>query len=132
MKLVRIFEHANLYAIQYPEEELDEYHRLLELWNDAEYLLKFFETNEKDLSYYNTNPGSAARATFALASNLEGEIYNAIHSDPNDFGGSLQVLFKPLNNNETAVDTEHQRTKAKKKWLRTPAKPVRMDVYYSD
>lgn len=118
MKLVRIFDDANLYAIQYPEEELDEYHRLLELWNDAEYLLKFFETHGKDLSFYNTNPNYAARATFALASTLEEDIHNASISDPEDVGSSLQTLFRPLHNNETSVDDEHQRTKAKEKWLR--------------
>jgi len=47
MKLVRIFEHAKLYAIHYPDEELDEYHRLLELWNDAEYLHEFLKHMKK-------------------------------------------------------------------------------------
>ena len=123
MKLVRIFEHANLYAIQYPEEELDEYHRLLEHWTDPEYLLEFFEAHEKDLSFYKTNPSYAARATFALASALEENINNASFSD--NVGSSLQVLFKPLNNNETSLDVAHQRTKAKEKWLRMYA--VRID-----
>ena len=124
MKLVRIFGHAKLYAIQYPEEELDEYHRLLEHWNDAEYLLEFFETHEKDLSFYKTSPGNAAKATLALASALEENINNASLSDI--VSGSLQILFKPLYNNETSVDVEHQRTKARERWLRMYA--VRIDI----
>jgi hypothetical protein len=42
MKIVCIFA-ENLYAIQYDEESINEYRRLLNQWNDMEYLFEFTE-----------------------------------------------------------------------------------------
>lgn len=46
MKIVTIFA-TKLFAFQYANERLDEYGRLLDLWNDPEYLFSFAEANKK-------------------------------------------------------------------------------------
>lgn len=48
MQIVSIFE-GSLYAVRFDGEEDDELTRLLELWNDAEYLNKFYEKNREIL-----------------------------------------------------------------------------------
>lgn len=120
MKLVRIFEStkSNLFAIKYAGEELDEFHRNLDNWNNPEYLFHFFNDHEKDLSFFNINPSKAARQTSRIAGELEDQIYDACEYGPDDVSSSLQTIFIPLNNHETALDVEHQRTKARQKWLR--------------
>jgi len=120
MELVRIFDlpKPTLYAIHYDNEAQDEYHRLLAIWNDPEHLYTFFSENEADLTWYGIDPGTAALETYDLAGEMETAIQNACQEGYEDIGLSLQMLFKPLNNNETSTDVELQRTKAKWKWLR--------------
>ena len=36
-----------LYSIKYDKEELDEYHRLFEEWNDIDYVLSFMIANKQ-------------------------------------------------------------------------------------
>ena len=45
MKVVTIFA-SKLFAFHYEGEPSDEYRRLLELWNDPEYILDFAEKNK--------------------------------------------------------------------------------------
>ena len=45
MKIVSIFA-EKLFAFHYEHEQLDEYGRLLELWNDPEYVFNFAEKNK--------------------------------------------------------------------------------------
>lgn len=49
MKIVCIFA-EKLFAFHYQNERLDEYGRLLGLWNDPEYILDFAEKNEQYLN----------------------------------------------------------------------------------
>lgn len=55
MDIISIFD-QNLFAFKYPDEELDEFHRLFSLWNDPEYLEEFFEANIEDITdgFYGT------------------------------------------------------------------------------
>lgn len=120
MKLVRIFDLPNptLYAIQYNDELQDEYHRLFDLWTNAEYLFDFFSEHKHDLKYYAIDPAGAALESYELAIQMETSIEKACRKGNRDIGLSLQTLFKPLSNHETSVQSEHQRSKAKRKWLR--------------
>lgn len=120
MKLVHIFDQAKptLFAVQYDEETQDEYHRLLGLWYDPEYLLGFFTEYDNDLKYYQIDPYRASMLTFKLANQMETAIRAACELGHKDQARSLQILFKPLNNNDRSADKDHQKTKAKKKWLR--------------
>lgn len=114
MKIVSIFDtlKPTLYSIHFDEEVQDEYHRLLEFWNDPEYLLNFFTKNQNDLKYYSIDINGAAIETYKLAKRLEESVVDASENH------TLQILFKPLNNFETSINIEHQKTKAKRKWLR--------------
>ena len=120
MKIVRIFDLPNpsLYAIQYDGEVQDEYYRLFELWNDAEHLFEFFSAHERDLKYFNIDPGNAALQTYQLAERMETAIENACIKGQDEVGQSLQTLFKPLHHHEFSLEVAHQKTKAKRKWLR--------------
>jgi len=107
-----------LYAIQYSGEIQDEYHRLFDLWSNAEYLFDFFSKHAHDLKYYSIVPTDAALETYELAERMETSIEKACIHGTRDVGQSLQTLFKPLSNHETSINSEHQKTKAKRKWLR--------------
>jgi len=48
MEMVSIFG-KNLFAIKYAGEVKDEFSKLFELWQDAEYLEAFFEIHKSDL-----------------------------------------------------------------------------------
>lgn len=51
MEIVRIFEGVNnLYAFKFDNEDLDEFERLILLWNDFEYLDEFFDRNKDKLT----------------------------------------------------------------------------------
>jgi hypothetical protein len=56
--------------------------------------------------------------TYSLAQKMEESISKACLHGGDDISQSLQILFKPLNNNESSIEGDHQATKAKRKWLR--------------
>jgi len=51
MRIITIFA-KKLFAFQYPQETKDEYVRLLDMWNDPEYLVKYAENNKSYIPLY--------------------------------------------------------------------------------
>ena len=51
MKIITIFA-EKLFAFQYPQETKNEYVRLMDMWNDPEYLVKYAIDNEAYLPIY--------------------------------------------------------------------------------
>lgn len=129
MKLVPIFDNPKptLYAIQYNDDEQDEFDRLFGLWNNPQYLRDFFNANKSDLNgYYSIDLNEAIRETYKQAKQLENDILNCCKKGHEEITSSLQTMFIPLNNNDTSISTELQKTKSRRRWLRIYA--IRVDV----
>lgn len=89
MKIVPIFA-KKLYSFHYAEEELNEYDRLLELWNDPEYLKQVATKNQIE------NPKKFIYDIMNDADNFDYFIYELT----NDNKLSLNHFFQPLDNRE--------------------------------
>ena len=119
MKLRRIFVNGEtgegLYAMQYPGQEVDEFERLFDLWNDVEYVQQFCMANQSFIAseYFNgVSTDSLEVQIIDEASELE--IVLAAYCDGGFEGNgkTLEMLFRPLNNNEFLFPVR-QETKAK-------------------
>lgn len=70
MKIVPIFA-SKLFAFHYDNERHDEYERLLNLWNDPEYVFDFAERNEVYITKLGLSAEEFAHCIFSDAENLE-------------------------------------------------------------
>ncbi|MDT3738998.1 MAG: hypothetical protein RO257_05795 [Candidatus Kapabacteria bacterium] len=130
MKIVRIFEgQNNLLSFKYDDEGDNEFERLFDLWNDTEYLNKFFEDNQeyfKD-SYWSTKSiNELAMDTRELAGKFEGKLLEYKYvSEQKKY---LEEIFEPLS---LASFGERSLTKSKAKelWLRIYALKVNKSDY---
>jgi hypothetical protein len=89
MKIIRIFA-QNLFSFKFENEVLNEYERLLEMWNNPEYLLDFAEKNK----------------SYLKGCSLE-EFVECVLDDVltleytlKQYAYSLNSFFQPLDNNE--------------------------------
>ena len=89
MEIIRIFA-ENLFSFKFANETLNEYERLLEIWNDPEYLVDFAERNK---SYLKGCP---------LEEFVECVLDDAITLEDTlkQYDKSLNIFFQPLDNNE--------------------------------
>lgn len=130
MKIVPIFG-KNLFAIKYPGEIKDEFSRLFELWQDAEYLEAFFETHKSDLEngFWGTiSIENAIYDTFEYAQEFENILFElSEESDAGQIEG-LKDVFRPLYNSQYQILTL-KKSKAKQNWLRLYALRVEDNVY---
>lgn len=137
MKLVCIIDDPNptLYAIQFDENAKDELDSNLDLWNDAEFLWKFFKKNESDLRRYGQfhhksySIEDAVDKTLKDAINLENRLLDI--AEVNDDHEVLQHLFQQLNDMEADLYSL-QKSKAKlnyQSWLRLYAIRIDKDLY---
>lgn len=126
MKIVSIFAivSESLYSAQFAEDGKDELSNIFENWNDVEYLKSFFEEHKQDLQggfYGNISIEEAIEKTLDEAEVLENQLYETAINGKQDEKGTLQSLFKPLNDNETKTPPL-QENKLKgfrnKSWLR--------------
>ncbi len=94
MKIISIFV-AKLFAFQYPEETKDEYTRLINTWNNPEYLVEYAEKNS---SYLPTHLSieDFIEEIMEEAENLE-EMF-LFHSKGNF--QTFNICFQPLHNTE--------------------------------
>ncbi|MBT6004406.1 MAG: hypothetical protein HN778_20760 [Prolixibacteraceae bacterium] len=130
MKLVSIFG-ENLFAIKYEGEEKDEFARLFELWQDAEYLEQFFDTHKADLQngfWGDINVEGAIFETSDYAENLEQRLRKLSKQSPNVLLDGLDELFEPLHNSQIQIITLNK-SKAKETWLRIYALRVDTNAY---
>ena len=126
MKIDDIFAIArgSLYSVKYEHEDEDEFAKVFNEWSDVEFLGDFFDTHIDDLQsgfYGNITSDEATEITMEESEELEDELLYIAEIGKTDDYNTLQILFKPLNNNEYRI-TEHQQTKVygleHKSWLR--------------
>jgi seryl-tRNA synthetase len=131
MEIIRIFDTVKqgLYAIKYNNQAVDEFTRLIELWQDLVYLEEFFNTNKNNLQsgYFGTiSVESAIMLTLKDSQALEKQLLEINDSEENE-SKSLNNIFKPLNN-ITYKPGDFQKSKAygvlEKTWLRLYALKV--------
>ena len=118
MKIVRIFA-DQLFAFQYEKENDNELHRLLNLWNDTAYLYQFVSQNKSDLPK-NVTIQALINQLIDNANEID-DALNEIVADP---GKSLEVFFKPLDNQEYHI-VKLSKQKGRKNYLRLYA--IRID-----
>lgn len=97
MKIINIFAHR-LFAFQYEGEADNEYDRLLDLWNDTEYVRDFLIENKEDI------PKNKSRKQFVEyihedAQSIDETLLRITDSDKE----TLSNFFQPLNNSEYQV-----------------------------
>ncbi len=134
MKIIDTFAivEEHLYAVQYDNQNIDEWQKLFNLWQDATYLSSFFEDHKDDL-FYGYYKGitidEAIKRTRREAKYLRGEILKFATDKEN----SLSGLFKPLDNrisfnpksNQYSSNNSYEKNKSRQHWLRIYA--IRVD-----
>lgn len=96
MTIIAVFP-PYVYSMQYGDgEEKDEYHRLLGLWTDVDYLMGYFEVNcsrmVPEVWGDFVEPEIVASQAFEEAYELEGAFWNSAHG----LGPDFDYYFKPL------------------------------------
>lgn len=127
MKIVRIFDN-HLFSFKF-EENVNEFQRLFNLWNDIEYLEDFFDTNQKDLqcSFWEyISVDEAIEKTIYEAQILEDKLYEL--SQQRNKTDGLETLFRPLIDSQTRI-VELNKSKAKRNWLRIYALKIEPNAY---
>jgi len=102
-----------LYSMQYDGENLDEFERLLDLWNDTQYLSTYLLNNSKFLNtpYFRISHNDAMTKILEEAEELENIIYGYCEKGFGE-GENLQMIFKQLENKDTKMPV-YQFSKAK-------------------
>lgn len=93
MKIVSIFA-AKLFAFHYPNEDVNELRRLLNCWNDIEYIYNFLKENESDIQ--NRTIEELAEQIIFYAHEIDITLYELSKSKSN----RLESFFMPLDNKE--------------------------------
>jgi hypothetical protein len=101
MEFVPIFtdENQGLYSFIHSGQEVDEFERLFDLWEDTEFLEEFFNSNLTDLQsgFFGTvTVDDAVLQTIDETRELRNEIFNIKNSVKNRNYNSLDDLFIPL------------------------------------
>jgi hypothetical protein len=97
MKIVPIFA-DKLFAFHYENEEDNEYDRLMNLWNDAEYIYEFLKANKRDIS----NEKNLKNLALKIIDDAE-EIDQTLIQITEKHDAPLSQFFKPLYNHEYKV-----------------------------
>ncbi|MDR9365875.1 MAG: hypothetical protein RI575_11085 [Balneolaceae bacterium] len=137
MRIVRIIVDPTptLYAIQFPEYDVNELDRNFDLWNNPEYLKDFFSKNSGDLRGYNQfhnrhySVQDAVTKTLDDAENLEHLLLDVAERGNEDETEVLQTFFRQLDDMETSL-FPLQKSKGKlqyNSWLRLYA--IRIDKH---
>jgi hypothetical protein len=122
MKIITTFV-KGLYAFKF-DNKLDELERLLDDWNNFEYLESFFEQNESDLSYFGIDIDTAIAETINEANKLETLLLKL--SSNNSI--ALDYIFRPLDNLEFR-EISLSKQKASRRWLRLYAIKIESNHY---
>lgn len=149
MEIVNIFEvvEGSLYSVLFlaesnavddndaiiPVEQLHEFRRLFNLWNDPIRLREFFEVHEKDLNedYWDgITIDEAIEKTRTEAKKLEASLLECAETGKTKKFETLSTLFKPLSYGKFEKKFEKDKVKVdgKKTWLRLYA--IRIDTNF--
>ena len=112
MEIVCIFA-ERLFAFRYPEEEDNEYDRLLSLWNDEEYVYNFLKENREDIPKDITED----------AEKIDEILINIGAEDK-----TFSCFFRPLHNLETGVRVLSLQ-KGRQSYLRIYAIKIDEDIF---
>lgn len=119
----------SLYSVQYDTEELNEFSKCFELWNDPIYLREFFEKNQEDLDNEFWNGITIEEAIIKTredAKLFEEELIHIAKTGKTERLEILSTLFEPLSK---GVIEDFEKDKAKgvhrPSWLRIYA--IRID-----
>lgn len=114
-----------LYAVRFPEEELDEFERLFDRWADTQEVLQYCVANAAFLKAEHFN-GQSIDQTVTRVHEEAAELEYLLEdfSEKGFKGGdNLQMLFRPLHNRQYELP-EHQETKAKVQNRQAFPKPI--------
>ena len=126
MEIVRIFaENISLCAVCYKDGEPDELSRLMELWQDPEYLTEFFHRNKKNLEsgfWGDISVTDAVFKTMESAADFEDKLEQAVKNK------QLNNLFEDLDNKQYSLSHLFKQ-KSKENWLRLYALKLESNHY---
>ncbi|MCF2487830.1 hypothetical protein [Dyadobacter sp. CY347] len=133
MKISNIFVivRESLFAAKFQKQDRNEFARMFDLWNDAEFLEMFFEEHKQDLNAFwqHVTVKEAVIATMAEATSLERKLVAVARTGLTDRDETLSDLFRPLRNGTTRLE-EFEKSKLRgsrrHSWLRLYA--IRVDV----
>lgn len=137
MEIISTFDivKGSLYSVVYESETISEFHKLMELWHDQEYLRNFFETHQEDLKrdiWNGITIDDAIRRTRKEAQILEQKLIELAHTGKTERYENLATHFRPLTENFREND-KYYKEKAYgleyPSWLRIYAIHVKPNLY---
>ncbi|MBK5214534.1 MAG: hypothetical protein JJE55_12840 [Flavobacteriaceae bacterium] len=136
MKIIDTFAivKESLYSVQYETEELNEFAKCFELWNDPIYLREFFEQHKKDLDHEfwkGITIEEAIIKTREDASLFEDEIRYVAETGKTERLETLSTLFEPLSEGKIEKEFEKDKAKGMKRpsWLRIYAIRIEANLF---
>lgn len=123
MKIVTTFV-PGLYAFQYEGNRMHELERVLEDWNNLEWLEEFFEEHLDDLPYFNLDVEDAIYTTMEETKSLEDWLLSLKAAQNLE----LDSFFKPLRNSDYSTLPLGAK-KGKRRWLRLYALKIDPGMY---
>lgn len=123
----------SLYSVQYATEEINEFAKCFELWNDPIYLREFFEKHREDLGNEFWNGITIEEAILKTredAKLFEEELIHLAETGKTEKFETLSTLFEPLSN---GVIEDFEKDKAKgmlrPSWLRIYAIRIEANLF---
>lgn len=136
MKIINTFAIVkdSLYSVQYESEELNEFAKYFELWNDPIFLRAFFEQHKEDLDnefWKGINIEDAIIKTREDARLLEEELFYIAETGKTKRFETLSTLFEPLSKGAIVEHFEKDKAKGMKRssWLRIYAIRIEANVF---
>ncbi|TXE10335.1 hypothetical protein ES711_00010 [Gelidibacter salicanalis] len=136
MKIIDTFAivKESLYSVQYDTEELNEFAKCFELWNDPIYLREFFEQHKEDLDNKFWNGISIEQAIIKTKEDarlFEEEILYIAESGKTERLETLSTLFEPLSQRVIGENLERDKAKGMKRpsWLRIYAIRIEANLF---
>ncbi len=136
MKIINTFAIVkdSLYSVQYDTEELNEFAKCFELWNDPIYLREFFEKHQEDLDnkfWDGITIEEAILKTREDARLFEEELLHIAETGKTERLETLSTLFEPLS--KGVIDENFEKDKAKgikrPSWLRIYAIRIEANLF---
>lgn len=124
----------SLYSVQYETEDLNEFAKCFELWNDPIYLREFFEQHKKDLDnefWKGLTIEEAIIKTREDARLFEEELLYVAETGKTERLETLSTLFEPLSEGNIEKKFEKDKAKGMKRpsWLRIYAIRIEANLF---
>jgi len=136
MKIINTFAIVkdSLYSVKYDTEDLDEFAKCFELWNDPIYLRAFFEKHLEDLNnefWKGITIEEAILKTREDAKIFEEELLNIAETGKTERLETLSTLFEPLSKGVIKENFEKDKAKGMQRpsWLRIYAIRIEANLF---